>query len=137
MPSTGSTGHRVRHTGTYIDTRAGRVTFREYAEHWRSSRVDRPSSVAHVEPMLRRHVHPRVEAGNRDDLGDRVAGRAVNQHVEPGPHDLARLVPYVAVNIDIREELLRTCPGFADLRLPTGPRVAVTADGLRPARRVP
>lgn len=45
-------------TGQYVDPKAGAVTFREYAERWRAVQVHRPSSQAHVETMLRRHVYP-------------------------------------------------------------------------------
>lgn len=47
-------------TGQYVDPRAGRVTFREYAEQWRAAQVHRPSSQAHVETMLRRHAYPNL-----------------------------------------------------------------------------
>src|SRR4051812_7016738 len=50
-------------TGQYVDPRAGRVTFRDYAEQWRADQMHRPSSAAHVETMLRRHAYP--------TLGDR------------------------------------------------------------------
>ncbi|WP_300008060.1 site-specific integrase [Pseudonocardia sp.] len=45
-------------TGQYVDPKAGRVTFRQYAESWRAAQVHRPSSAAHVETMLRRHAYP-------------------------------------------------------------------------------
>jgi integrase len=45
-------------TGQYVDPKAGRVTFKAYAEQWRASQVHRPSSQAHVETMLRRHAYP-------------------------------------------------------------------------------
>ena len=45
-------------TGQYVDTRAGRVSFRDYAEQWRTAQVHRPSSQAHYERMLRRHAYP-------------------------------------------------------------------------------
>lgn len=45
-------------TGHYVAPRAGNVTFKEYAEHWRKARPHRPSSVLHVETMLRRHAYP-------------------------------------------------------------------------------
>ena len=50
-------------TGTYVDPKAGQITFRDYAERWRQIQVQRPSSRAHVETMLRRHAYP--------TLGDR------------------------------------------------------------------
>lgn len=45
-------------TGQYVDPKAGRITFRVYAEQWRAAQVHRPSSQAHVETMLRRHAYP-------------------------------------------------------------------------------
>lgn len=45
-------------TGQYVDPKAGRITFRDYAERWRKMQVQRPSSRAHVETMLRRHAYP-------------------------------------------------------------------------------
>src|SRR5919199_1680131 len=45
-------------TGQYVDPAAGRVTFRDYAERWRATQVHRPTTAAHVETMLRRHVYP-------------------------------------------------------------------------------
>ena len=45
-------------TGQYVDPHAGKITFREYAEAWRTAQVHRPSSSAHVETMLRRHAYP-------------------------------------------------------------------------------
>ncbi len=47
--------HRPRQ---YVDPKAGRVSFRDYAEQWRAAQVHRPSSQAHVETMLRRHAYP-------------------------------------------------------------------------------
>jgi integrase len=45
-------------TGQYVDPAAGRLTLREYAEQWRATQVHRPTTAAHVETMLRRHVYP-------------------------------------------------------------------------------
>src|SRR4051794_33254115 len=45
-------------TGQYVDPAAGRVTVRQYAEQWRARQVHRPTTAAHVETMLRRHVYP-------------------------------------------------------------------------------
>ena len=50
------------------------VTFREYAELWRSIRLHRASSAAHVETMLRRHVYP--------TLGDRRLGTIVHSDIQ-------------------------------------------------------
>jgi integrase len=53
-------------TGTYVDPRAGRMTFKEYAEHWRSIQVHRPTTAEVVERVLRRRVYPVI--------GDRPLG---------------------------------------------------------------
>jgi integrase len=45
-------------TGQYVDPAAGRLTVREYAEQWRAAQVHGPTTAAHVETMLRRHVYP-------------------------------------------------------------------------------
>ncbi|WP_299931796.1 site-specific integrase [uncultured Nocardioides sp.] len=44
--------------GQYVDPRAGKITFKEYAEQWRTAQVHRPTSEAYVESVLRRHVYP-------------------------------------------------------------------------------
>ena len=61
-------------TGQYVDPKAGRVTFKDYAEQWRASQVHRPSSQAHVETMLRRHAYP--------TLGDRPLSSILPSEVQ-------------------------------------------------------
>jgi integrase len=60
--------------GSYVDPRAGKVTLREYGEQWRAGQVHRPSTVAHVETMLRRHVYPH--------LGHRQLGQITPSEVQ-------------------------------------------------------
>lgn len=45
-------------TGQYVDPKAGRVTFRDYAEQWRAGQVYRPSTAELVERALRLRVYP-------------------------------------------------------------------------------
>jgi len=45
-------------TSQFVDPRAGRVTFRQYAEQWRSSQVHSLSTQQYVERQLRRHAYP-------------------------------------------------------------------------------
>ncbi|HZE17768.1 MAG TPA: site-specific integrase, partial [Mycobacterium sp.] len=61
-------------TGQYVHPRAGQVTFRDYAERWRKMQVQRPSSRAHVETMLRRHAYP--------TLGDRCLSSIMPSDVQ-------------------------------------------------------
>lgn len=46
--------------GQYVDPRAGRVTFRAYAEQWRTAQVHRASTAVQVESKLRLHVYPAI-----------------------------------------------------------------------------
>ena len=52
--------------GSYVDASAGRITFKSYAERWRSSQVHRPGTASQVESHLRLHMYPRI--------GDRPIG---------------------------------------------------------------
>lgn len=45
-------------SGAYIDPSAGKVTFKTYAEQWRSHQAHRPSTVSRTETILRLHVYP-------------------------------------------------------------------------------
>jgi len=45
-------------TGQYVDPRAGRVTFRTYAEEYRQQQPHRPSTRDRIERTLRKHVYP-------------------------------------------------------------------------------
>lgn len=45
-------------TGAYVDPRAGRVTFRVYAEQWREAKPHRPTTKVKAEQHLRVHAYP-------------------------------------------------------------------------------
>jgi len=53
-------------TGQYVDPKAGRLTFRDYAEQWRQIQQHRPGTARLYERVLRLHVYP--------VLGDRRLG---------------------------------------------------------------
>jgi integrase len=44
--------------GTWVDPRAGKVTFKDYAEQWRTSQPHRPATETLYERLLRLHVYP-------------------------------------------------------------------------------
>src|SRR4051812_49519037 len=54
--------------GRHVHQGAGPITFRAYAEEWRSMRLHRPSSTAHVQTMLRRHVYPTLGSRRLDTI---------------------------------------------------------------------
>jgi integrase len=45
-------------TSQYVDPRAGKITFKQYAETWRAAQVHRPSTQNYIERQLRRHAYP-------------------------------------------------------------------------------
>jgi integrase len=47
-------------TGVYVDPRAGKVTFRAFAEQWRQMQVHRSGTAKSVEQQLRLHVYPHI-----------------------------------------------------------------------------
>lgn len=47
-------------TGTYVDPKAGNVTFKAYAEQWRGIQQHRPSTGELVERLLRLRVYPAI-----------------------------------------------------------------------------
>lgn len=49
-----------RLTGAYVDPDAGRVTFKAWAEQWRTMKVHRPSTAQLAESHLRLHVYPAI-----------------------------------------------------------------------------
>jgi integrase len=54
--------------GTYLDPKAGRVSFEEFAESWRVIQQHRPTTAAQVEGHLRRHCYPVLGARALRDL---------------------------------------------------------------------
>lgn len=45
-------------TGQYVDPKAGRTTFQDYAEQWRAVQVHRPTTRNNYEMVLRRYAYP-------------------------------------------------------------------------------
>jgi len=111
-------------TGMYVDPQAGRVTFREYAEDWRSRQLWRESSMDRVESLLRNHLYPALgnmplNAVRPSDLDRLVKG--LSEKLAPstviGVYRLAASVFKAAV----RDRILGTSP-CVDVRLPTKPQ---------------
>ncbi|MEV0431248.1 site-specific integrase [Micromonospora sp. NPDC050495] len=46
--------------GAYVDPQAGRVTFRDFAEQWRTAQPARPNTAARHQSTLERHVYPAI-----------------------------------------------------------------------------
>jgi hypothetical protein len=63
-------------TGTYIDPNAGKVTFREYAEQWRTTRTHDLATAERIEREFRLHVYEDPEHRGKTPRG----GIAIGQH---------------------------------------------------------
>ncbi|MGY1823759.1 tyrosine-type recombinase/integrase [Geodermatophilus sp. SYSU D00079] len=109
-------------TGTHVDPRAGRQTFREYAEGWRAIQHHRPTTQAYVETMLRRHVYP--------TLGDQALGAIRPSHVQawsrgrgdalaPSTATVVHRIVSGIVRAAVRDRLIASSP----------------AEGVRPPKR--
>jgi hypothetical protein len=92
-------------TGQYVDPRAGRQTVREYAEQWRAAQVHRPTTAAHVETMLRRHVYP--------SLGDKPLSSVL-------PSDVQTLVKRLSQTLARQRSGASTASSLPSSRQPFG-----------------
>lgn len=70
-------------TGYYVAPRAGRVTFKAFAEEWRSSQVFRPSTAALVEGAFNKRVYPVI--------GDKPLDSILPSHVQALVSKLAEM----------------------------------------------
>jgi hypothetical protein len=60
--------------GSYVDPKAGRITFRAYAEAWRTMQPHRDGTTTSVEQQVRRHVYPAI--------GDRSIGAILPSEIQ-------------------------------------------------------
>ncbi len=122
-------------TGQYVDPRAARVTFKEYAEAWRLAQVHRPSSAAHVETMLRRHAYP--EFGSRQ-LGSIRPGdvQAWVKRLGTASDDRRALAPAtVGVIHGLVAAIFKA--GVRDRKLPASPCEGIKLPRKEPRQLVP
>lgn len=91
------------------------VTFREYAEVWRSIRLHRASSGAHVETMLRRHVYP--------TLGGRRLGTIVHSDIQTWVSTLSTTAGLAASTVRVVHGIVSSVflAAVRDRRLATNP----------------
>ena len=98
-------------TGQYVDPKAGQIAFRDYAERWRGMQVQRPSSQAHVETMLRRHAYP--------TLGDRCLSSIMPSDIQAWVKGLALAPATVGVVHGIVSTVMKTA--IRDRRIASNP----------------
>lgn len=98
-------------TGQYVDPKAGQITFRDYAERWRAMQVQRPSSHAQVETMLRRHAYP--------TLGDRCLASIMPSDIQAWVKSLALAPATIGVVHGIVSTVMKTA--IRDRRIASNP----------------
>jgi integrase len=60
--------------GTYVDDKAGKVTFQEYAEQWRRGRTHGHATAERVERGLRNNVYPAPGSADETPMGRKAIG---------------------------------------------------------------
>ena len=103
--------------GSWIDPRAGRTTFREYAGDWLAMQPLRPTTLLKYEQFLRLNINPRI--GDRPLVTIRPShiqamAAALGDHLSPG---------VVRSNVVLTSSILKAA--VLDRRLATNPCVGV------------
>lgn len=122
-------------TGQYVDPKAGRETFQDYADAWRAIQVHRPSSAARYEAVLRRYAYPWLGAKplksilpseiqawvRRLEVGDEKVGQ---KKLAPSTIAVAHAIVSGVLKSAERDKKIRTNP-CASTKLPKVPTARV------------
>jgi integrase len=115
--------------GAYVDPRAGRVTFAEYAEKWRAVQVWRPSTAAAVESSLRQHALPR--------FGTRPLGSIRPSEVQAWIRELADTLAPATVRLALRFFSAAMRAAVTDRVIASSPCLGVKLPEIERARVTP
>jgi integrase len=88
--------------GSYVDPKAGRTTFGEYADQWRAGQPHRPATASLYERLLRLHVYPSfghraLSSVRRSEIQGWVAGLTVAPATARQAYALTRTIFRAAV----------------------------------------
>jgi integrase len=115
--------------GTWIDPRAGLITFRTYAEQWRAVQVHRPSTAAQVETNLRLHAYPKI--------GNRPIGAIRPSEVQGWVHGLAETLGPSTVELVYRYAVAIFRAAVADRVIWQNPATGIRLPKAEPKRVEP
>jgi integrase len=106
--------------GAWVDPRAGRTTFGEYAEAWRVAQVHRATTAAQVETHLRRHAYPPF--GTRPLASIRPSEvqawvRGLSEHLAPSTIQVVYSFVAAIFRAAVRDRLITTSP-CVSIRVP-------------------
>lgn len=116
-------------SGTYIDDRAGRVTFRDYTERWAAGQVWARSTVARNETVLRRDIYPA--------LGDMPLASIRPSDVQALVAQLSKRQKPTTVRVTTSLVTSVLKSAVLDRLIPSSPAAGVTLPRARRAEIVP
>lgn len=116
-------------TGQYVDPRAGRATFREYAEHWRSIQTHRPATVDHVRRNFTNHVYPAI--------GDRPLSTLLPSDMKALVKRLSETLAPATVSVIYRHVSAVMKSALGDRRIATSPCTGVSVPKPKRAKVTP
>jgi integrase len=110
--------------GEYVDPRAGRVTFKTYAEDWRKSQVHRPTSALTIGSTLNKHAYPTLGGKPLSAIKPshiQAWVKALSERLSPRSVILAHGVVAGVFKAAVRDRLIASNP-CDGTRLPRVPR---------------
>jgi integrase len=110
-------------TGTYVDPKAGKVTFKDYAESWRGAQVHRSSTSTSVEQQLRLHVYPTIGARQLRSIRPsdiQALVRTLGESLSPSTVEVIYSRVAAVFNAAVRDRVLATT-ACVDVKRPQGP----------------
>ena len=116
-------------TGQYVAPAAGKITLREYAEHWRTVQAHRPSTVEQVARHLKLHVYP--------TLGDRPLASILPSDLKGLVAKLSVTLAPATVSVIYRHLSAVFKAAVGDRRIASSPCVGVSVPRPRKVRVVP
>ncbi len=112
-------------TGAYVDPAAGKVTFKAYAEAWRTAQPHRPNTAKNTRSRLEQHVYPKL--GNRPIASIRASEiQALVSGLELSPSSVRPVFVTLksVFRAAVRDRKVAVNPAD-DIRLPEVPRKQV------------
>ncbi|MBM0232881.1 site-specific integrase [Micromonospora sp. STR1_7] len=113
--------------GSYIDPKAGKITFQQYAEGWRAAQQHRPNTAARKKSLLFKHVYPAI--GGRQLVTIRHSTMqafitGLSPDLAPSSIETVFRTVRAIYSAAKRDRLIKFDP-CADITLPELPRVKV------------
>ena len=115
-------------TGAYVDPKAGRETFQQYAERWRGVQDHRPGTRALYERVLRLHIYPALGALPLRSIRHTHAKASLSGLSRAGLADntsrQAHAITRTVFRSAVADKLIAESP-FSKIRLPKVQRIEV------------